>query len=109
VTSHCSNSADNGANVGSYVIGIQQSGTTMSITGSFAKRGTSACRYDGTYSQAGRAGSLGASYTCSDGDAGSMGFFELSKRPGMFSGLLQGHSISDSCDYTGMLTGLVPL
>jgi len=29
------------------------------------------------------------------------------RRPGMFSGRFQGHSITDSCDYSGILTGLV--
>ncbi len=108
VTSHCSNSADNGAQVGSYVIGIVQNGTDMTITGKFAKRGTSTCSYYGTYTQAGRAGALGSAYTCSDGDEGSMSFFEMTKRPGMFSGWLQGHSITDSCDYSGTMTGLIP-
>jgi hypothetical protein len=51
---------------------------------------------------------LGADYTCSDGDAGSMSFFAMSKRPGMFSGWIKGHSVTDSCDYNGSMTGLVP-
>lgn len=108
VTTHCSNSEDNGTNVGSYVVGVEHKGTDMTITGKFAKRGTSTCTYSGTYQQAGRAGAVGAAYSCSDGDEGNMSFFGLSKRPGMFSGWIQGHSITDSCDYTGTMTGLIP-
>ena len=108
VTTHCSNSGDNGARVGSFDVGIAQTGTDITITTGFARRGTSRCTYSGTYMQAGRSGAVGSGFACSDGDEGSMSFFEMSKRPGMFSGWFQGHSITDSCDYSGTITGLIP-
>ena len=106
VASHCSNSADNRAQTDSHVITIAQMGNTMTLSGSFAHR--AACTYSGMYTQAGRVGAIGAPYTCADGDAGIMNFFELTRRPGMISGRLSGHSISDACDYAGAFTGLLP-
>ena len=106
VASHCSDSADNRAQTDSYVITINQTGNTMTLSGGFAHR--AACTYSGGYIQAGRIGALGAGYVCSDGDAGAMNFFEMTRRPGMFSGRLSGHSITDSCDYSGVFTGLIP-
>jgi hypothetical protein len=106
VTTHCSDTAANRAQTGSFEIRIDQTSNAMSVRGSFAHR--SACTYLGTYIQAGRVGALGASYTCADGDEGAMNFFEMTRRPGMVSGRLQGHSITDSCDYSGAFTGLVP-
>lgn len=107
VTSHCSNSADNRALTGSFTIAVDHADNVMTISGSFAKG--SACTYSGSYTQAGRIGAAGSTYVCSDGDQGSMSFFEMTKRAGMLSGRLQGHSISDACDYTGAFTGLNPL
>lgn len=107
VTSHCSNAEDNRALPGSFTIAVDHADNVMTISGSFAKG--SACTYSGAYTQAGRIGAVASSYTCSDGDQGSMSFFEMTKRAGMFSGKLQGHSISDACDYTGAFTGLIPL
>ena len=107
VTSRCSNSADNRALTGSFTIAVDHADNVMTISGSFAKG--SACTYSGSYTQAGRIGAAGSTYVCSDGDQGSMSFFEMAKRAGMFSGRLQGHSISDACDYTGAFTGLIPL
>jgi hypothetical protein len=108
VTTHCSDTGDDGERSAAYPVSIEQNGTAVKITGNFAKRGTSACTYLGDYTQAGRVGAVATSYTCSDGDEGAMAFFELSRRPGMFSGRLQGHSITDSCDYNGAITGLIP-
>ena len=104
--SHCSNSADNRAQTDSYVITINQTGNTMTVSGGFAHR--AGCTYSGSYFQAGRIGALGAGYLCSDGDAGAMNFFDMTRRPGMFSGKLSGHSITDGCDYSGAFTGLIP-
>ena len=109
VTSHCSNSSDDGERTVSSVIAIDQVGTAVTITGNFAKPAAASCTYYGDYTQAGRVGAVGSSYTCADGDEGAMSFFEMTRRPGMFSGRLQGHSISDSCDYSGAITGLAPL
>jgi hypothetical protein len=106
VASHCSNAADNRAQADSYIITINHTGNTMTLTGGFAHR--AACAYSGTYIQAGRVGALGAGYTCADGDAGAMNLFEMTGRPGMFSGRLSGHSITDACDYSGIFTGLIP-
>jgi len=106
VTTHCSNAADNRAQTGSFEIRVDQTSNAMTVRGSFAHR--SACTYSGTYAQAGRVGALGASYTCADGDEGAMNFFEMTRRPGMVSGRLQGHSITDSCDYSGAFSGLIP-
>ena len=108
VTSHCSDSKDDGERTGSYAIAINQIGAEIAIVASFARQGASVCTYHGDYAQAGQVAALGSSYTCSDGDEGSMNFFELTKRAGMFSGRLQGHSITDSCDYSGAMTGLIP-
>ena len=107
VASHCSSSTGNGALPDAYIITIAQSGNSMTVSGDFAHR--SACTYSGTYLQAGRVGSLGATYACADGDKGNMNFFELTRRPGMIFGRFSGHSDSDSCDYAGMFTGLNPM
>jgi len=109
VTTHCSNTDDNGSRVGLYTVTVDQKGTAFSLAASFAKHGTSSCTYSGTYVQTGRTGAVGTSYTCSDGDEGNISFFQMTRRPGMFAGWLQGHSITDSCDYSGSMTGLMPL
>jgi len=102
----CSNAADNREQTDPYTIDVNQSGTTMTIKGTFAHR--AACTYTGSYTQSGKVGAVGASYVCADGDQGAMNFFELTRRPGMISGRLSGHSITDACDYSGTFTGLLP-
>jgi hypothetical protein len=104
--SHCSNSADNRTQTSAYTVRVDHNNAVFNLAGDFAHRAI--CNYNGPYTQSGRIGSAGTSYSCVDGDEGSMSFFELIRRPGMFSGRFQGHSISDSCDYVGSLTGLVP-
>lgn len=106
VTTHCSAASDNRVQTASYNVNIAQRNSAMTITGDFMNR--SMCTYSGTYVQSGKIGALGSSYACAGGDEGSMSFFELTRRIGMVSGRIQGHSISDSCDYVGTFTGLVP-
>ncbi len=106
-TTNCSNSADNRAQADLFTITVNHSGSAMTITGSFGHR--AACTYTGTYVQSGKVGAAGLSYTCADGDAGNVSFFELQKRPGVWSGRIAGHSITDACDYSGKFAGVVPL
>jgi len=107
VASHCSSFPADRAPTGSFLITVDQTENTMTLSGAFAH--PSACTYTGTYVQAGRVGALGAAYTCADGDKGNMNFFDLTRRPGMIAGRLSGHSDSDSCDYSGAFTGLIPM
>jgi hypothetical protein len=106
VTTHCSNSADNRVVTAAHPLAIVHNNTAMTLSGDFINRGS--CSYGGTYIQSGRLGAVGAAYTCAGGDEGAINFFELTHRPGFVSGRMQGHSISDSCDYTGTFTGLIP-
>lgn len=46
-----------------------------------------------------------ASYSCTNGDAGQMRFFEFTKRPGMMSGRIRGASTMTGCQYTGYFSG----
>ena len=107
VTTHCSTAADNRTQTAAYNLNIAQHKAAPCLSpviSSIAGRAPTG----GTYVQAGKIGALGASYTCAGGDEGNMNFFELTRRVGMVSGRLQGHSISDSCDYVGTFTGLAP-
>lgn len=106
VTTHCSAAADNLTRTAAYTLNIAQQNSAMTITGDFMNRAL--CTYSGTYVQSGKIGAVGASYTCTGGDEGNLNFFELTRRAGMVSGRVQGHSISDSCDYVGTFTGLLP-
>lgn len=107
VATHCASFPADRAPTGLFVITVTQTGNTMSIRGAFAH--ASACTYSGNYVQAGHVGALGASYLCDDGDRGNMNFYEMTRRPGMLAGKLQGHSDSDSCDYSGVFAGLIPM
>jgi hypothetical protein len=107
VATHCASFPPDRPPTGAFAITIVQTGTAMTLSGAFLH--PSACTYTGSYAQAGHVGTLGASFACADGDRGNMTFYELTKRPGMISGRLTGHSDSDSCDYNGAFTGLVPM
>ena len=100
VTSHCSNSADDGERTGSYPIVVSQTGTAYPSRPTSpnvrARRAPILAILSGRPCRRGR-----HELTCTDGDEGAMSFFELTERTGMIAGRLQGHSITDSCDYNG--------
>ena len=104
--SSCFNPAINGSGTGAFAIAINQQGSSMAMTWVFPNGQT--CIYTGSYSQAGRMGSFQGTYSCNNGEIGSMTFFEMTNRIGMLSGRLDGQSSNVGCRYTGRFTGLDP-
>jgi hypothetical protein len=108
--SSCVNAADNMQTTGAIALTLNQSGN--SISGSFQLFGTSAgavCTIVGTYTEAGRMGTIATTYTCADGEMGSMRLIEVTNRIGMISGRLSGQSTSLGCMYSGRFSVLNPL
>jgi len=108
--SSCANAGDNVQSTGAIALTLNQSGN--SISGSFQLFGTSAgavCTIVGTYTEAGRMGTIATTYTCADGEMGSMRLIEVTNRIGMISGRLSGQSTSLGCVYSGRFSVLNPL
>jgi hypothetical protein len=54
-------------------------------------------------------GTIATTYTCADGEMGSMRLIEVTNRIGMISGRLSGQSTSLGCVYSGRFSVLDPL
>ena len=105
VTTHCADSGANGDRTVAETMVATQSGVLLDMEWTSANR---VCRFSGGLTQAGSLASTSATYTCSDGEEGTMAWFELTRRNGFVAGRFQGHGISNGCDYRGQFTGLVP-
>ncbi len=105
VTAHC---ADGGANRDETVaetLAVTQSGAVLDMAWTSASR---VCRFSGNITQAGSLAATSTSYACSDGEEGTMAWFELTLRNGVLAGRFQGHGISNGCDYRGQFSGFTP-
>ncbi len=105
VATHCSDSAANGDRTAQETMVVAQAGVVIDMEWTSTSR---ACRFNGNLTQAGSLAATSTSYACSDGEEGTMAWFELNKRNGFVMGRFQGHGISNGCDYRGQFTGLVP-
>jgi hypothetical protein len=104
VTSHCSDPRADGDRTLFESLVIAQTGTALQMEWKESNR---VCHLAGSFSQAGKLGSSAMTYSCSDGEEGDLSFHELTRRNGFVAGRMQGHSISNGCDYRGQFTGLV--
>lgn len=105
VSTHC---PDNGANRDETIaetVGITQTGAVIEMAWTSANR---ICRFAGNVTQAGSLAATSTAYACSDGEEGTMAWFELTRRNGVMAGRFQGHGISNGCDYRGQFTGFTP-
>ena len=105
VVTHCSDAAANSDTTVQEAVVIAQTGTSMTMEWSEARR---TCTYSGGYSQAGRLGQASLAYACSDGETGNLSFDELTRNGPFIAGRFQGHAIPNACDYVGQFTGLIP-
>ncbi len=85
--SQCTNPASDGTRTLPATLAVTQAGTAMSIV--VALPGKS-CSYAGPYTQSGRLGQLAAGFTCTDGQAGTLFFEEMSVQRFGFIGRLFG-------------------
>jgi hypothetical protein len=108
--SSCANSSANVQTSGAMALILNQSGN--SISGSFQLVGTSAgavCNIVGTYTEAGRMGTITTTYSCASGEVGNMRLVEVTNRIGMISGRLSGQSTNLGCAYSGRFSVINPL
>jgi len=103
---NCTNPANNSQASGTVGADVAQSGNAMTIKWLFSD--SVQCTYTGTYAQQGRLGRFSGPYTCTDGDKGTMTFFELTNRVGMMSGRLSGQSTVFGCNVSGRFSGVDP-
>ena len=102
----CTNPANNVAASGTVGATVSQTGNAMTMTWTFSA--SVSCTYTGSYSQNGRLGLFTGPFSCSNGDAGNMTFFELTNRIGIMSGRMSGQSTTFGCTYTGRFSGVDP-
>jgi hypothetical protein len=102
----CFSAAENGTYNGAMELFIVHNATGMAMTWSFDSGWS--CSFGGSYSQAGHLGIFDGTYSCNNGEAGAMRFFEMTNRRGMVSGRLTGKSSNAGCSYAGRFTGLNP-
>lgn len=105
VTGRCSDAGANRDETVAETVAVTQSGAVIDMTWTSAHR---TCRFGGNVLQAGSLAATSTAYTCSDGEEGTMAWFELTRRNGAVAGRFQGHGISNGCDYRGQFTGFTP-
>lgn len=103
---NCTNPANNVSGNGTVGAQVTQNGTAMTLVWQFA--GNDVCTYTGAYAQQGRFGFFTGPFSCTDGDKGTMTFFELTNRVGMMSGRMTGQSTAFGCSYSGRFSGVDP-
>jgi hypothetical protein len=85
--SKCTNPASDGTRTLPATLSVTQAGTAMTIVAVLPGR---SCSYTGPYTQYGRLGQLAAGFTCTDGEAGTLFFEEMSVQRFGFMGRLFG-------------------
>lgn len=83
---------------------VTQNGTSFSMTATNVQVPSSSCTYTGTYSQAGRMGSVNGSYQCSNGTSGTFTGFEMEVALSGFTA--RATLASGSCGWNGRLGGV---
>jgi hypothetical protein len=104
-TTHCADTAANTEATVPETLVVGQAGTLWTADWGSAQR---TCHYAGSFDQAGKVGFASTAYSCTDGEEGSISFFDLTRRPGFIAGRFQGHAISNGCDYRGQFAGILP-
>jgi hypothetical protein len=111
IQSNCANPAQNGQTFtgsGQFTI-VHTPANQVTITANLSDNLHSySCTYQGTYTQAGRLGSiLNGTYTCTDGHAGSFGSTEIEiASQGGILGRYSGTYVAQGCQLTGGFGGL---
>jgi hypothetical protein len=102
----CLNPANNGSATDVAAVKISQIGQSMAIVTTNPKNVS--CTSVGTYSQLGRSGTFQSTYTCTDGDSGNAGVFEMNNRYHQFNARTTFVSSPTGCTIQGRITGLIP-
>lgn len=105
VSTRCSDSGANRDETVAESVAVTQSGALIEMAWTSDHR---ACRFSGNIMQVGTLAATSTAYTCSDGEEGTMAWFELTRRNGVVAGRFQGHGISNGCDYRGQFSGFTP-
>jgi len=105
VSMRCADAAANRDETVAESVAVTQSGAVLDMAWTAANR---VCRFSGNIMQAGSLAATSTAYACSDGEEGTMAWFELTLRNGVLAGRFQGHGISNGCDYRGQFSGFTP-
>ena len=108
---NASSCASSGAAIATGILRVTNSGTApASMSIQFVNSGgtASTCNYNGTYSPAGRLGTLSGTYSCTVGTLSTTGSFTLSQVDVGRNGFSSVYSASDSlgCNYSGFFGGV---
>jgi hypothetical protein len=102
----CTNAANNGTLTDSRIVQITQTGQAMSVVIYDATGGS--CSLIGTYTQMGRNGRVDGTYTCTNGDTGTVSWFEMNNHVRQFNARTAFQSNNAGCLSTGRVTGVFP-
>jgi len=99
----CANPLDNGTQKFLTAFTIVQAGPAMTISASITSGGgaVNACTFSGAYTPAGSIGSFSGSYSCSDGERGTVSFAEMNAQRFAISGRISGGRNDRGCNLSG--------
>ena len=103
-SSGCSDPTQDGVMVAAISMDINQTTTNMSMVWAFDTGNV--CTYSGAYGQAGHLGTFVGAFNCTNGDAGQMVLYEMTRQPGTISGQFSGSGSNTGCQYTGNFSGI---
>ena len=101
---NCFNPGLNGAIEQNTTLNISQSDTVVTVSGVFGNGGF--CTYSGTLSQAGQMGQVDGSYSCNNGDFGSVTISEMQVNISGVTARLTADSTPFGCHVSGWLGGI---
>jgi hypothetical protein len=100
--SSCSNPLNNGSQDFLTAFTIVQAGPAMTISASTTNGvAVNACTFNGAYSQTGSIGGFSGTYSCSDGESGTISFAEMTAQRFAISGRLSGGRNNLGCNLSG--------
>lgn len=85
---------------------IVQDDTAVYMTLPIAGGGT--CAINGTYSQLGRMGQIGGTFSCTNQESGNGLIFQMTNEPFMFMGRVSLQNPETGCSMSGEVIGLIP-
>ena len=103
---NCFDPAFNGSGTETVNIDIAQSGSAM--TQIWTLQPSVTCSHNGTYSQAGRMGTLSSTWSCSNGGSGTMTMFQMTNKPLMFMTRYVVVNNENGCNIDGKFAGVIP-
>lgn len=99
--SKCNPSSLNGVQEVGGVLSVNQAGDAVSMS---AVSTLSTCTFNGAYSQTGKLGQVGGSYSCTDGTAGTFTMYEMTPTLDGFTAFASGQN--QFCQWSGSFGGI---